>query len=400
MKVDIVYYEIPADFEMEFNLNGCCPMRLLKTLTYNKKEYIEGLARAVSRSKIVIACGPIYGEDGLIKITSKAIHRPTEIINNAEYGIAQDLNVEIIEGSVPLVTTSGLFGGIIIESGPQTIIILSENRDIRKNVMQNLIHAYVRDVSILEIKRNSGMSALSGSVAENSAEDNEDILTEEDFENIPETGEAVDFSEEEQNEEDPDLSAPSDEALENIAKEINDLSSEIGKTLYAGGESAAEGGDTAYEIELSEDAIENTEAPAKGDTATPQIDFTIDTDESDEPSDPTESSVSLDEFIFEEKDEDAGFDISEEQVDSEMSARFEEEEELDRAYILSPDEDSLETRHKGLVRAIVIIIGLLAAILLVLAYFLIYVPYTNGIAPLDYIKNFLNIKPILTFWRG
>ena len=400
MKVDIVYYEIPADFEMEFNLNGCCPMRLLKTLTYNKKEYIEGLARAVSRSKIVIACGPIYGEDGLIKITSKAIHRPTEIINNAEYGIAQDLNVEIIEGSVPLVTTSGLFGGIIIESGPQTIIILSENRDIRKNVMQNLIHAYVRDVSILEIKRNSGMSALSGSVAENSAEDNEDILTEEDFENIPETGEAVDFSKEEQAEEDPDLSAPSDEALENIAKEINDLSSEIGKTLYAGGESAAEGGDTAYEIELSEDAIENTEAPAKGDTATPQIDFTIDTDESDEPSDPTESSVSLDEFIFEEKDEDAGFDISEEQVDSEMSARFEEEEELDRAYILSPDEDSLETRHKGLVRAIVIIIGLLAAILLVLAYFLIYVPYTNGIAPLDYIKNFLNIKPILTFWRG
>jgi len=400
MKVDIVYYEIPADFEMEFNLNGCCPMRLLKTLTYNKKEYIEGLARAVSRSKIVIVCGPIYGEDGLIKITSKATHRPTEIINNAEYGIAQDLNVEIIEGSVPLVTTSGLFGGIIIESGPQTIIILSENRDIRKNVMQNLIHAYVRDVSILEIKRNSGMSALSGSVAENSAEDNEDILTEEDFENLPEAGEAVDFSEEEQNEEDPDLSAPSDEALESIAKEINDLSSEIGKTLYAGGEAAAAESDTAYEIELSEDAIENTAIPAKGDTAAPQIDFTIDTDETESEPEFSEPTVSLDNFIFDEKEDNTGFDISEEQVDSEMSARFEEEEELDRAYILSPDEDSLETKHKGLVRAIVIIIGLLAAILLVLAYFLIYVPYTNGIAPLDYIKNFLNVKTILTFWRG
>ena len=155
MKVDIVYYVVPTDFELEFNLSGCCRMRLLTSLSHDRKGYVEALARAVSRSKIILACGPIFGEDGLIYMTSKAIGRPLTLINNRDYGIADEQNVRVIEGSLPLVTSSGLFGGVIIESGPQTIIILSENRDVRKNIMQTLIHPYIQEISIMEIRKST-----------------------------------------------------------------------------------------------------------------------------------------------------------------------------------------------------------------------------------------------------
>lgn len=154
-KVDIVYYVVPTDFEMEFNLSGCCRMRLLTSLTHDRKEYINGLSRAVSRSKIIIACGPLYGEEGLIYMSSRAIGKPLQLINNKDYGILDDHNVRVIDGSLPLVTNSGLFGGLIIESGPQTLIILSENKAIRKNILERLIHPYIQELSIMEIRKSS-----------------------------------------------------------------------------------------------------------------------------------------------------------------------------------------------------------------------------------------------------
>ena len=30
LKVDIIYYKTSSDFELEFNLTGCCRMRLFK----------------------------------------------------------------------------------------------------------------------------------------------------------------------------------------------------------------------------------------------------------------------------------------------------------------------------------------------------------------------------------
>ena len=106
MRVDVIYNLTSTDFELEFNLGACCQMRLFNTVTNNKKEYIDALAKAVTRSKIIIACGSIYGDEGLIRITAKATHKKTVVIDNSEYGIAQDMNVEIIDGSVPLVSTS------------------------------------------------------------------------------------------------------------------------------------------------------------------------------------------------------------------------------------------------------------------------------------------------------
>lgn len=153
LKVDIIYHLTPSDFEMEFNLCGCCRMRLLNDKTTDKKTFVKALARAVSRSRIIIACGPLFGADGLIKTVTAAIGGKTELCDNKTYGIASDESIEIIGGSTPLVTPDGYFGGCIIESGPQTIILLTENRGFRKTIMQNLIHPYIEEISYIPVSR-------------------------------------------------------------------------------------------------------------------------------------------------------------------------------------------------------------------------------------------------------
>lgn len=149
IKVDVIYYLSPSDFEMEFNLCGCCHMRLLNEKTKDRKELVKALAKAVSRSKIMILCGPLFDDNGLINIVSTAIGKSTEVINNAEFGINYDDKINIIEGSIPLVTPEGIFGGCIIESGPQAIVVLSENKSVRKTIMNNLIHQYIYELSLL-----------------------------------------------------------------------------------------------------------------------------------------------------------------------------------------------------------------------------------------------------------
>lgn len=150
IKVDIVYYMTAADFEFEFNLGSCCHMRLLNDKAKDKKSFINSLARAVSRSRIIICVGPIFGEDGLITTTAAAISRPLKAVDNNAYGIASEGEIKIIDGAVPLVTKEGYFGGCIIESGSQTIILLTENRTIRKSIMKNLIHPYIEDTSLMQ----------------------------------------------------------------------------------------------------------------------------------------------------------------------------------------------------------------------------------------------------------
>lgn len=152
LKVDIIYHLTPSDFEMEFNLCGCCRMRLLNDKTTDKKSFVKALARDVARSRIIIACGPLFGKDSLISTVATAIGAGTAVCDNKTYGINGNEKIHIINGSTPLVTPDGYFGGCIIESGPQTIILLTENKAFRKNIMQNLIHPYIEEVSYIPTK--------------------------------------------------------------------------------------------------------------------------------------------------------------------------------------------------------------------------------------------------------
>lgn len=159
VKVDIIYYKTNTDFEMEFNLCGCCRMRLLTDKSPDRKTAVHALARAVSRSKVIIMVGSLFGDDGVIKLCAGAISKDTDFADNKAYGISGDEKIEIIKGSTPLVTPEGFFGGCIIESGPQTMILLSESKNIRKSIMTSLIHPYIKELCAMELTEDVNASA-------------------------------------------------------------------------------------------------------------------------------------------------------------------------------------------------------------------------------------------------
>lgn len=155
IKTDIIYYKTNTDFEMEFNLCGCCRMRLLTDKANDRRLLISNLSRAVSRSRIIIVVGPLFSEDNIIGTIAEAIGKKLTNADNRTYGINSSEEIKIISGSTPLVTGDGIFGGCIIESGPQSMILLSDSKNIRKSIMNNLIHPYIEDIYAGELKANS-----------------------------------------------------------------------------------------------------------------------------------------------------------------------------------------------------------------------------------------------------
>ena len=155
IKVDLIYYTIGTDFEMEFNLCGCCRMRLLTDTVSNRTEFSKSLARGVSRSNIIIACGPVFGEKGLVSTVAKVTNIGTQTIDNSKYGIEDKSKINILKGSTPLVTSDGMFCGCIIENGPQVIILLTESKSLRKRVMKELVHPYISQWSYIASKNNN-----------------------------------------------------------------------------------------------------------------------------------------------------------------------------------------------------------------------------------------------------
>ena len=147
-KTDIIYYNTATDFELEFNLCGCCRMRLFNDKCTDKKSLLLSLSRAVSRSRVIIVTAPLFEEDNIVQTVATAIGTKTAIINNNEYNIVSENDVTIIEGALPLVTEDGIFGGCIIESGPQSLILLTDNKSVRKNIMKNLLHQYITDIAL------------------------------------------------------------------------------------------------------------------------------------------------------------------------------------------------------------------------------------------------------------
>ena len=151
-KTDIIYYNTLTDFELEFNLCGCCSrMRLLSDKCNDKKTLLLSLSRAVSRSRVVIVTTPIFNDENIVNTIANAIGKKMETINNKDFNIASNAEISIIKDSVPLVTADGIFGGCIIESGPQSLIILTDSKPIRKTLMKTLIHPYIEEIYALEV---------------------------------------------------------------------------------------------------------------------------------------------------------------------------------------------------------------------------------------------------------
>lgn len=174
-KTDIIYYNTPADFELEFNLCGCCRMRLLNDKCSDKKSLLLSLSRAVSRSRVIIITAPLFDDENITKTIATAIGSNIQTIDNTAFGINSDAKINIIKNATPLVTADGIFGGCIIESGPQTLILLTDSKSVRKTIMKTLIHPYIEEIS----------TATPSAQVEEQIVDHEQILTDSDDESLP-----------------------------------------------------------------------------------------------------------------------------------------------------------------------------------------------------------------------
>ncbi len=238
IKVDIIYYNTATDFEMEFNLSGCCRMRLLTDKSPDRKTLVNHLVRAVSRSRVIMITGALFGEEGLIKTCSQAINRPLEKLDTKQYSISGEEEIEILKDSIPLVSSDGIFGGCIIEQGPQTLILLSENKDIRKNIMQNLIHPYIKEVCAQELT--DGKTVTGPAVEAEVNELIDDIVTEETdaVDEIEEEAEVTEAEESQQEEAAEEINESSEIVEEELPKEfdysfINELISNKNEEVFS-----------------------------------------------------------------------------------------------------------------------------------------------------------------------
>ncbi len=326
LKLDIIYYKTSSDFELEFNLSGCCRMRIFKDKVETPKELISALARDVSRSRIILVVTDLCGENSGFETLSKAIGLPLISPDKAEFGIKTCDPVQMPKGAVPLITKSGIYGGCIIESGPQSIIIVSSVRSLRHEIMKAYVHNYVFDVGqIVAYNERMGKNEsteiahnLIPPTVEKEAEPREEPVVEEQLE----TTEAESVTE------------PADNTEESAAEALEDVAAETSEEIA---DATPSDSDNSEELAVEGDA-----------EAIPEEKPVLEEEPIPEEAEPL---VDLEDISSgEEEDEDS------------------EEEEYPR----------LKPPKRGSNIALLIIVILLLAALGFLAYFLFYLPLTGG----------------------
>lgn len=407
IKVDIIYHKSNTDFEMEFNLCGCCRMRLLTTKSPDKKTLVHSLARAVSRSRVIIIVGELFGQNNIVDTIAAATGSKTEITDNQKYGIDSNIDIKIIKNSIPLVTPEGYFGGCIIEKGPQTMILLSDNKNVRKSVMRSLIHPYIEELCALDLKEKAeaviekqDKNALfdipedEEKELENLPRDNEETELEEEDIKEKTTEEAVEISE--ADEESEEVLVESEFVFQDEADDVADERIVDDDDIEGLVVESDEEADVPYNVEDNDD-IEG---------------LIIDSQETDE------------EYYEDEMDlvtEDDYEEIEMESMDSEILGEDDSYEvESDLLYEANTidlktfkkrnaeyynDDEALEGlfteedeiyRKKGelmgssnwLLWLITIIV---VALFLVVCYALLVVPASDGVSPVSYLKDIYNI---------
>lgn len=362
IKVDLIYYATPSDFEMEFNLGGICRMRLLTDKAEDRKAFLNSLSRAVGRSKVIITCGSLFGNEGLISTVASAIGRNLVPADNKTFGINSDEEISIISGSVPLVTSDGIFGGCIIECGPQTIIMLTDSKSVKKSLLKNLIHPYIQELSMLP--ETQGPATATEEIAEETIDEETEEVLEETTEEIEEDApeeisevEAEEVSEEE-----------ADGELEEIPKEI-----EIGSDIKAAEEETEE---QSLSEETEETVSEESESPI------------------------------IDEFITEETENEEEeipiFNIGMENMHLEAQAPKRDAKSYYEYFVPNSEEDIYISEDEEfdiqkptgskLNAPIIIIAVLLVLMLAVIAYFLFFIPLSSGQNVNEYISELFSVS--------
>ncbi len=111
--------------------------------TDSPKQFLAKLAQAVERSKVIIALGKLGGKNGLINVLSKGLSLPMAAVDWKAMGIAPIIDTLLPKGAVPLLDDDDRLVGMILESGSQSIIALSNDAEKRTQVLELYIEPYI-----------------------------------------------------------------------------------------------------------------------------------------------------------------------------------------------------------------------------------------------------------------
>ena len=155
LTLEAIYFGVPTDFKMEFKLCGICNIRFLSASVKDNKSFLMALQKSVGRSRVIVTVGGFEGENYLPKIVARATGMDTAPINSNE--LISDINEKYVipKGAVPLISTKGNFRGLVIEKGDQAIIMLSEDKTERYEILDTLVCPYIR---LLVDKKSAGFS--------------------------------------------------------------------------------------------------------------------------------------------------------------------------------------------------------------------------------------------------
>ncbi len=146
VKLEIIYFKQNNDISLEFGLHGNYSLRILSSRAVDKKGFLSALKRAVSRSAIIISVGG-FGADNIPSLISKAIGKEEKIISSKDFDFIDSTEHTIPADSIPLITSDGVYGGYLIESGPQTIICLTDKKNVRLDIVHELVVPYISEKS-------------------------------------------------------------------------------------------------------------------------------------------------------------------------------------------------------------------------------------------------------------
>ncbi len=146
LTLEVIYYNQPTDFKMEFDLCGCCNIRFLSASVKNRTDFLTALGKSVIRSRVIIAVGNFNPLDTeyLPKIISKATGYVLKPVDKKEMDIKNTGEFPLPQTSVPLVTTNGLIGGCVLENADQSIIMITGDRNLRHELVTELVCPYLR----------------------------------------------------------------------------------------------------------------------------------------------------------------------------------------------------------------------------------------------------------------
>ena len=146
LTLEVIYLNEPTDFKMEFELCSSSNVRFLSLPVKSRVEFLTAISKSVVRSRAIIAVGSFNPLDKhyIPKIIAKATGYELQEVENGNFGIAAENPAFLPKKSLPLVDENGNLGGCVLENNDQTIIMLTSERELRHNIVSNLVCPYLK----------------------------------------------------------------------------------------------------------------------------------------------------------------------------------------------------------------------------------------------------------------